>query len=214
VTLLAVSSLQPAFSLNNGATKDTNKGKAKADEIADSWEDELLSSSEDEAGDGGLSTAGRPSPASTAITALSPSKASARGSRANTPSDPASPPRRGTRAPPPTPLARSLGAGEEGAAWHMPSKPPQSHFNTAAPPPPSAAAARTTTAQKRPEKQTAVANRLIAGALGVRAQRTEEQRAYDRVVRENERKRIAREREEQANRELEQQRAKAAIWEE
>jgi hypothetical protein len=97
----------------------------------------------------------------------------------------------------------------------MPSKPPQSHFNTAAPPPPpSAAAARTTTAQKRPEKQTAVANRLIAGALGVRAQRTEEQRAYDRVVRENERKRIAREREEQANRELEQQRAKAAIWEE
>ena len=49
---------------------------------------------------------------------------------------------------------------------------------------------------RRPEKTDAVARRMIAGALGMRAPRpTEEQRAYDRAVREKERRRRDEERE-------------------
>ncbi|KAL4809563.1 hypothetical protein BDV18DRAFT_82091 [Aspergillus unguis] len=67
---------------------------------------------------------------------------------------------------------------------------------------------------RRPEKQTAVAGRLIAGALGIRApKRTEEQRAYDRSVKEQEIKRRNREREEAARLREEDEKAKAAVWE-
>lgn len=66
---------------------------------------------------------------------------------------------------------------------------------------------------RRPEKQTAVAGRLIAGALGIRApKRTEEQRAYDRSVKEQEIKRKNREKEEQAKRQEEEEQAKASVW--
>ncbi|RAH43615.1 uncharacterized protein BO95DRAFT_444997 [Aspergillus brunneoviolaceus CBS 621.78] len=66
---------------------------------------------------------------------------------------------------------------------------------------------------RRPEKQTAVANRMIAGALGIRApKRTEEQRAYDRAVKEQEIKRRNKEREEAAKAKEEEERAKAAVW--
>ncbi|KAF3397899.1 hypothetical protein F1880_005874 [Penicillium rolfsii] len=66
---------------------------------------------------------------------------------------------------------------------------------------------------RRPEKQTAVAGRLIAGALGIRApKRTEEQRAYDRSVKEQEIRRRNREREELAKAKEEEERAKASVW--
>ncbi|KAJ5135631.1 uncharacterized protein N7515_004909 [Penicillium bovifimosum] len=66
---------------------------------------------------------------------------------------------------------------------------------------------------RRPEKQTAVAERLIAGALGIRApKRTEQQRAYDRSVKEQEIKRRNREREEKAKAKEEEEKAKASIW--
>jgi hypothetical protein len=68
---------------------------------------------------------------------------------------------------------------------------------------------------RRPEKQTAVAGRLIAGALGIRApKRTEEQRAYDRAIKEQEIRRRNREKEEEAKRKEEDERAKAAVWDE
>ncbi|KAI2636895.1 hypothetical protein GGS26DRAFT_546287 [Hypomontagnella submonticulosa] len=66
---------------------------------------------------------------------------------------------------------------------------------------------------RRPEKTDAVARRMIASALGVRAPRaTEEQRAYDRAVREKERKRREEEREAEKRRKEEAEKAKAAIW--
>lgn len=66
---------------------------------------------------------------------------------------------------------------------------------------------------RRPEKQTAVAGRMIAGALGMRApKRTEEQRAYDRSVKEQEIRRRNREREEAAKAREDEERAKAAVW--
>ncbi|OJJ63484.1 hypothetical protein ASPSYDRAFT_236946 [Aspergillus sydowii CBS 593.65] len=66
---------------------------------------------------------------------------------------------------------------------------------------------------RRPEKQTAVAGRLIAGALGIRApKRTEEQRAYDRSVKEQEIRRRNNEKEEAARLKEEEEKAKAAVW--
>ncbi len=67
----------------------------------------------------------------------------------------------------------------------------------------------------RPEKQTAAAGRLIAGALGVRApKRTEEQKAYDRAMKEKEIRRRNQEREAQARAKEDAERAKAAVWNE
>lgn len=66
---------------------------------------------------------------------------------------------------------------------------------------------------KRPEKSTAVASRLIAAGLGVKApRRTEEQREYDRAIRAQEVKRREREREEERRKAEESERAKKAIW--
>jgi hypothetical protein len=66
----------------------------------------------------------------------------------------------------------------------------------------------------RPEKTDAVAKRMIAGALGVRApKKTEEQKAYDRAIKEKEIKRRNAEKEAAAGAKQEAERAKAAVWE-
>jgi hypothetical protein len=65
----------------------------------------------------------------------------------------------------------------------------------------------------RPEKTDAVAKRMIAGALGVRApKQTEEQKAYDRAVKEKETRRRNLEKEVAAKAEQEAEKAKAAVW--
>jgi len=70
-----------------------------------------------------------------------------------------------------------------------------------------------TGANTRPEKTDAVAKRLIAGALGVRApKKTEEQRAYERAIKEKEVKRRNGEKEARIRAEEEAKRAKAAAW--
>ena len=66
---------------------------------------------------------------------------------------------------------------------------------------------------KRPEKTTAVAGRRIAGALGVRApKRTDEEREYDRAMREKERKRRNEEREREKKEAEEREARKKAVW--
>lgn len=63
--------------------------------------------------------------------------------------------------------------------------------------------------QARPEKQTAVAGRMIAGALGVRAPpKSEEGTRYERVLREK----AGREREGKKRQDEERERAKKAVW--
>ncbi|KUJ20231.1 uncharacterized protein LY89DRAFT_730289 [Mollisia scopiformis] len=70
------------------------------------------------------------------------------------------------------------------------------------------------TERARPEKTDAVAKRMIAGALGVRApKKTEEQKAYDRAIKEKETKRRNMEKEAAAKAKEEAERAKAAVWE-
>lgn len=66
---------------------------------------------------------------------------------------------------------------------------------------------------KRPEKTTSVATRLIAAGLGVRApRRTEEQRKYDQSMREQEKKKRDDERARQSKAKEDVEKAKAAIW--
>ncbi|KAF4454543.1 ubiquitin smt3 [Fusarium austroafricanum] len=66
---------------------------------------------------------------------------------------------------------------------------------------------------RRPEKTDAVARRMIAAGLGLKApKQTEEQRAYQKSVREQEKKRREQEREEEKKRQAEVEKAKAAIW--
>jgi hypothetical protein len=67
--------------------------------------------------------------------------------------------------------------------------------------------------EKRPEKTTAVAGRMIAGALGVRApRRTEEEREYDRAMREKERKRRTEEKEREKREAEDREARKKAVW--
>lgn len=92
---------------------------------------------------------------------------------------------------------------------------PQASNPWAAAGPTSPAAGQSSAAgeRRRPEKQTAVAGRLIAGALGIRApRRTEEQRAYDRSVKEQEIRRRNREREEAAKAKEAEEKFKTSVW--
>jgi hypothetical protein len=67
--------------------------------------------------------------------------------------------------------------------------------------------------RRRPEKSTAVAGRLIAGALGVKApKKTEEQRAYDRAIKEQEIKKKHREKAAKEKEKEDAEKAKSAIW--
>jgi len=141
--------------------QDKKKGKAP---VAESWEDESLSSEE---GDSEYEESSR----TTTI----------------------------PNAPPPTPISPSFSGTSD---WDMKGTVPYGthHEDDSSP-------------RRRPEKQTAVAGRLIAGALGVRApKKTEEQRAYDKAVKEQEIKKRNREREEAAKRREDAEKAKAAAW--
>ncbi|KAJ6447062.1 Mitochondrial oxaloacetate transport protein [Purpureocillium lavendulum] len=77
----------------------------------------------------------------------------------------------------------------------------------------SSSSARDLPPSRRPEKTDAVARRMIAAGLGLKAPRqTEEQKAYQRSIREQERKRREQEKEQEKRRLEEVDRAKAAVW--
>lgn len=68
----------------------------------------------------------------------------------------------------------------------------------------------TRTPERRPDKTTSVAARLIAGGLGVRApRRTEEQREYDKAMKEKEKKR----RDDARKAKDDEEKAKRSVWE-
>lgn len=67
--------------------------------------------------------------------------------------------------------------------------------------------------ERRPDKTTATASRLIAAGLGLKApKRTEEEKEYDRTMRANARKAREKEKEEEKKRQEASERAKAAVW--
>ncbi|KAI1823099.1 hypothetical protein F4861DRAFT_346900 [Xylaria intraflava] len=117
----------------------------------------------------------------------------------------------GVAAPPPTPISPSYGShGHDAdvgnnAPWLATSSSAGGSYTYRD--------ARGDDGPRRQEKTDAVARRMIASALGMRAPKpTEEQRAYDRAVREKERKKREEERRVERIREEEAQKAKAAIW--
>lgn len=76
--------------------------------------------------------------------------------------------------------------------------------------PPSRERQQNKTPERRPEKTTSVAARMIAGSLGVRVpKRTEEQREFDKAVKEKEKKRRAEEKEKAEQ----EEKLKASVWE-
>ncbi|EJP66909.1 uncharacterized protein BBA_04202 [Beauveria bassiana ARSEF 2860] len=100
--------------------------------------------------------------------------------------------------PPPTPATPSFGDADD--AWSHQGGSPQSF------------SARDG-GGRRPEKTDAVARRLIAAGLGLKApKQTDEQRAYQKSVREQERKRREQERAEEQKRADASERAKTAVW--
>lgn len=66
----------------------------------------------------------------------------------------------------------------------------------------------------RPEKQTTVAGRMIAGALGVRTPpKSQEGKAYEKALKEKEKKRREREKEERRREEEATEKARRDVWE-
>jgi hypothetical protein len=99
--------------------------------------------------------------------------------------------------PPPTPMSPSHG--------------PSGDWNSRTSPTPGSP--RGDGPSRRPEKTDAVARRLIAAGLGLKApKQTEDQKAYQSSLREQEKKRREREKEEEQRKVQETAKAKAAIW--
>jgi len=147
--------------------------KPKSAPVANSWEDENLSSSSD-----------------TETEELGKTKHKRETSSADASDD-------GTNAPPPTPASPTGNYPED-----LPYNPYQSIQPSRE--------RGTKTPERRPEKTTSVAARLIAGGLGIKApRRTEEQKKFDDAVKDKEKKR----REEEKNKEREAEKAKASAWE-
>ncbi|KAI1351347.1 hypothetical protein F5Y01DRAFT_123078 [Xylaria sp. FL0043] len=177
-------SLNPTQSASAPPTsKPKHKSNPKKQVVADSWEDEESGASEAEA-----------------ETESEPPTPSAHSS--STAQD-------GVAAPPPTPISPSYGRhGSEGnvnAPWLASSSTSGGGYGYRD--------SQDDGGVRRPEKTDAVARRMIASALGVRApKQTEEQRAYDRAVREKERKKREEERDAERRRAQEAEKAKAAMW--
>jgi hypothetical protein len=103
-------------------------------------------------------------------------------------------------APPPTPISPTYKSDRPWSAVtdHMSSISPNSAESASS---------------RRPEKTDAVARRMIAGALGIKTpKQTEEQKAYDKAIKEQERKRRNEEKTAEKRRQEDAEKAKAAIW--
>ncbi|CAG9936973.1 unnamed protein product [Clonostachys rosea f. rosea IK726] len=100
----------------------------------------------------------------------------------------------GTNAPPPTPISPTYG-NQYQDDWSSPSS------------------SQADSGPRRPEKTDAVARRMIAASLGLKApKQTDEQRAYQKSIREQERRRREQQKEEEQKQKEKAEKAKAAVW--
>lgn len=174
----------PHHKLRNTSTSPATAAAAQKTKISESWEDETTSDKE---------------------TSETPTESI-------TQADPAAQSEPTTTAPKPatksTYIAPHLKYRSAAPSPASPNRPERS-----ATPPSRTSTPSSDRSDRRPEKTNAVAHRLIAGALGVRVpRRTEEQRAYDKAMREQEKKKRDQEREAKKKAEEDAARAKAAIW--
>ncbi|KAF2494166.1 hypothetical protein BU16DRAFT_551005 [Lophium mytilinum] len=184
----AISSLKINTAPASLSTKSTIKPKNQ--KVADSWDDDVSDGSATETEPDGVLSPSL-SNVSSASTSLKPTAS-------NTPPNP----------PPPTP------ASPTAAPFGLPDAPPYSYaYEGDEGRERSRSGSGAASPARRPEKTTAVAGRLIAAGLGVRApRRTEEEREYDRVMREKERKRRDEERDRKRREEAERERRVKAAW--
>lgn len=179
------------LSLETPKITTTRAPKQKKQPVLDSWEDESSESEHEPP----TPTANNGTSTSTSNTPIDPHRLSGLGS--------------GFSAPPPTPASPSYKA--DNMPWQQQQQQQSSSIATVSEEQGGGGGGGAD--EKRPEKTDAVARRMIASALGVRGLRpNEEQRAYDRAVREKERKRREEEREVERRRLEEAEKAKAAIW--
>ncbi|KAK4540568.1 hypothetical protein LTR36_009098 [Oleoguttula mirabilis] len=119
-------------------------------------------------------------------------------------------------APPPTPSSPSFSSSKTTKGLPYQTFPPygfdgvfDEQDNSARSPP-----VRAVGEERRPEKSTAVASRLIAAGIGQKApRRTKEQREYDQAVKVQEKKRRDQAKAEEERKRGESEKAKRAIWE-
>ncbi|EOA86887.1 uncharacterized protein SETTUDRAFT_171206 [Exserohilum turcica Et28A] len=165
--------------------------KPKSKPVADSWDDEALSGSDTETEDA----------AAVDTAAVKKSKKSDKGSPQDSLSPLSTTSSRDVppNPPPPTPASPTQFEYPDNVMYSLGSEGPKSRGPA--------------NLDKRPEKTTAVAGRMIAGALGVRApKRTDEEREYDRAMREKERRRRAEEKEREKKEEDAREARKKAVW--
>lgn len=113
----------------------------------------------------------------------------------------------GPAPPPPTPISPQNGEGYMSRKWEP------SVSSDSGRPTPRYSQPDQASAEKRPEKTTATANRLIAGALGIKApKKTEEQKQYEKATKEAEIRRKAREKEAKERERQADEQAKTDVW--
>ncbi|KAI9669883.1 MAG: hypothetical protein M1831_006918 [Alyxoria varia] len=157
------------LSVNDGVRNPkTQSTKPRKEKLADSWEDESTPSSDEDIpasnvqnGDGSLK---------------SPKTPTTQGSDYPGP-------------PPPTPASPRFTSHSRGLSKNVPVE-GYSNIDFEQDGTGRSSSRPSTSSNARPEKTTATASRMIAAGLGVKApKRTEEERKYDRAVRDNERRR-------------------------
>lgn len=112
--------------------------------------------------------------------------------------------------PPPTPSSPSFSSSHTSEGLPYQTFPPFGFDGTSTDVTP---AKRTGSEDRRPEKTTAVASRLIAAGIGQKApKRTKEQREYDQAVRLLEKKKRDAVKQEESDEKEASERAKKAIW--
>lgn len=179
------------------------------EQVAESWEDEANSSEDEETTTAGDDKEYQENHSSSSTSGPSPSEVAS----------PSITNPEGPLCPPPTPISPPAGSAPSPHPWQGPTSAGGEYGPSGPSSSQSSSGHRSPTSGsgtvRRPEKQTAVAGRMIAGALGIRApKRTPEERAYDRAVKEQEIKRRNREKEEAAREREEEEKAKAAVWDE
>ncbi|KAF7912741.1 uncharacterized protein EAF01_001762 [Botrytis porri] len=184
------------LTINPSSTSPKPFSRAKKSKsLADSWEDEASSGSDTE------TETDPPQPPSTETT-LFPTSSSFPSAP---PPTPISPPPPSEHFPPP-PFSSSKKPINSSSA--------QEFENPYGYPGPSSSSPNSARGpERRQEKTDAVARRLIAGALGVRApKKTDEQREYERVQKEKEMKRRKEEKDEEERRRQEAEKIKKGVW--
>lgn len=113
--------------------------------------------------------------------------------------------------PPPTPISPGVASARDGSHATLPTYGYDSNSSSGTGSP--ARRSIASTEEKRPEKSTAVASRLIAAGLGQKVpRRTKEQREYDQAMKVQEKKKRDAAREEEKRRGEEKESAKRNMW--